>query len=234
MKKILFAIIAMFCFGFGNAQTADSIINKHIDAIGGKDAWMKVNSMRMEGTMKVQGADITVKITVLNGKGTRQDITFGGMSGYMIVTPTAGWNFMPFQGQKQPDPITADDLKEAQSELDAQGTLLNYKEKGHSVEYIGTEDIDGVDAYKLKETLKDGKVQTIYIDPKNYYIIREVSKIKANGQEMDQTQNMSNFQKQPSGITIPMSMSTGFGGDLTITKVEVNVPVDEAIFKPGK
>jgi len=234
MKKILFAIVAMFCFGLTNAQTADSIINKHIEAIGGKDAWMKVNSLRMEGVMKVQGAEINVKITVLNNKGMRQDITFGGMSGYQILTPTGGWNFMPFQGQKQPDPITDDELKESQSELDAQGTLLNYKEKGHNVEYLGTEDVDGVDAYKIKETLKGGKVETVYIDPKNYYIIRVVSKVKANGQEMDQTQNMSNYQKQPNGIVIPMSMTTGFGGDLTITKVEINVPIEESIFKPGK
>jgi hypothetical protein len=233
MKKILFAIIAMFCFAYGNAQNADSIINKHIDAIGGKEAWLKVNSMKMEGVMKVQGTEIGMKITILNNKGMRQDITFGGMSGYQIVTPTGGWNFMPFQGQKQPDPITDDDLKEAQSELDAQGTLINYKEKGHNVEYIGTEDVDGVDAIKLKETLKGGKVETIYIDPKNYYIMRVVSKVKANGQEMEQTQNMSNFQKQPSGIVVPMSMSMGFG-EMTITKIEVNTPIDDSVFKPGK
>jgi hypothetical protein len=230
MKKILLGLMALACSQFMYAQTVDEIVNKHIEAIGGKDAWMKVNSMVMNATMKAQGAEITLKFTVLNGKGSRQDFSFGGMTGYQIVTPTAGWNFSPFQGQKQAEPITADELKEGQEELDIQGTLINYKEKGHTIEYLGKDDIDGVDAFKLKETLKSGKVETIYIDPKDYFIMRVVSKRKANGQEMEVTQNMSNYQKLPQGIFVPMSMSGQ--GEITINKIEVNVPVDESVFKP--
>lgn len=222
--------MAIACSQFIHAQTADEIVNKHIDAIGGKDAWMKINSMVMTGMQKAQGAEITLKFTVLNGKGMRVDFSFGGMSGYQILTPNAGWNFSPFQGQKQAEPITADELKEAQEELDIQGSLINYKEKGHTIEYLGKDDIEGVEAFKLKETLKSGKVETIYIDPKDYFIMRVVSKRKANGQEMEVTQNMSNYQKLPEGIFVPMAMSGQ--GDITITKIEVNVPVDESIFKP--
>jgi hypothetical protein len=230
MKKILLGLMALFCSQFMQAQTADEIVNKSIEAIGGKDAWMKINTMVMNATMKAQGAEIVLKFTVVNGKGSRQDFSFGGMTGYQIVTPTAGWNFSPFQGQKQAEPITADELKEGQEDLDIQGTLINYKEKGHTIEYLGKDDIDGVEAFKLKETLKSGKVETIYIDPKDYFIMRVVSKRKANGQEMEVTQNLSNYQKLPQGIYVPMSMSGQ--GEIVINKIEVNVPVDESVFKP--
>jgi hypothetical protein len=112
MKRLILLIFTIAAFEFTYAQTAAEIVNKHIEAIGGLDAWKKVNSMVMTGTIKIQSAEIGLTQTVLNGKGSRQDISAMGMNGYMIVTPTAGWNFMPFQGQKTPEPITADDLKE--------------------------------------------------------------------------------------------------------------------------
>jgi hypothetical protein len=36
----------MFATAISYAQTADELINKHIEAIGGKENWKKVNSMR--------------------------------------------------------------------------------------------------------------------------------------------------------------------------------------------
>ncbi len=235
MKKFLLSIIAVtaMTFVFAQEQTADQIVSKYVDAIGGTEAWNKVNSIVMTGNMKVQGTDISMVSTVLNKKGMRQDITAMGMNGYQIVTPTTGWNFMPFQGQKAPEPLTADDLKESQEQLDAQGNLIGYKEKGHTIELVGKDDVDGVDAFKLKETLKSGKVETIYIDPSTYYVIRVVAKQKANGQEQEVTTDLSNYQKTPEGLSVPMSIKLPFG-EMTITKIEVNKDVDEKIFAPSK
>ena len=232
MKRIVFSLLLVAAAFITKAQTADEIISKHIDAIGGADAWRKVTSIRQEGTMQVQGADVTVARTVLHGKGTRQDISFGGMNGYSIMTPTAGWNFMPFQGQTQPEPMTAEDIKEGQQDMDAQDELVDYKGKGTTVELLGKDDVDGTECYKLLVTFKSGKSESLFIDPASYHIIRQVAKQKANGQEMDVITNFSNYQKLPEGIVVAMSMTLPFG-ELNIKKVEVNKPVDEMIFKPA-
>jgi hypothetical protein len=244
MKHLKLTLLSVTAFAFSalNAQKSDSvskgpsaeeIIAKHVEAIGGADAWRKVTSFRQEGTMQVQGAEVTVARTVLHQKGTRQDITFGGMNGYNILTTKDGWNFMPFQGQTQPEPLTEEDVKEGQSDLDAQDELIDYKEKGTTVELAGKDDVDGTECFKLLITFKTGKTETIFIDPKSYYTIRQIVKQKANGQEMDVTTNLSNYKKLPEGIVVAMSIGVSFG-ELNITKTEVNVPVDEAIFKPSK
>lgn len=233
MKRIVFAFLLTATAFIAKAQTADEIISKHIDAIGGAEAWRKVTSIRQEGTMQVQGTDVTVVRTVLHGKGTRQDISLAGMNGYSILTPATGWNFMPFQGQTQPEPMTAEDIKEGQQDMDAQDELVDYKDKGTTVELLGKDDVDGTECYKLLVTFKSGKSESLFIDPASYYIIRQVSKQKANGQEMDITTNFSNYQKLPEGIVMAMSMTLPFG-ELNIKKVEVNNPVDEMIFKPAK
>ena len=235
MKKFLLSILATMIVGFSFAQdlTADQIVNKYIDAIGGKAAWSKVNSIVMKGTIKLQGAELDVISTTVDKKGMKQEFVINGMTGYQIVTPDSGWNFSPMQGQKVPEPMTADDLKEAQDQLDVQGNLIDYAAKGHKVELLGKDDVDGVEAYKLKETLKSGKEETIYIDPETFLIIRDVTKQKANGQEVEQKTDLSNYQKLPEGILIPMSIKLPFG-ELVLTEVKVNSNVDPSIFHPTK
>jgi hypothetical protein len=230
MKRFLFSLLVTATAFSVNAQTAEEIVAKHIDAIGGAEAWKKVNSVKMEGTMQVQGAELAVTITVLNGKGARQDLSIMGMTGYQIVTPTEGWNYMPFQGQTTPEAMTAEDLAESQDDLDAQGNLIDYAAKGHTVELMGKDDVDGTECFKLKITKKGGKSETIFVDPKSYLILRRVKLRKANGQEIEVATNYSNYEKLPEGIIVPKSMTLPFG-ELIISKITINGDVDETAFK---
>jgi hypothetical protein len=233
MKKLAFALVGLFSLmhvSTTQAQTADDVVSKYILAIGGADAWKKVNSIRMEGNLSVQGTDVNVTITRLHLKGVRTDIAVMGMSGYTILTPSAGWNYFPFQGQTAPEAIGADDVKKAQDQLDAQGPLLDYQAKGHKVELQGTEDIDGAKCFKLKVTLSSGRTQTMFIEPKNYYLVQTIATVSMGGQEAEQTIKFSNFQKLPEGIVVPMTIGQT-QGEVNITKYEVNKPVDESIFK---
>ncbi len=230
MKRLLFSLLVLASAFTVKAQTADEVIAKHIAAIGGVDNWKKVNSMRMEGVLQVQGAEVNVTVTILHGKGMRQDISVMGMTGYEIVTPTEGWDFMPFQGQTEPEAKTPEELKEAQDQLDAQGELIDYATKGHTVELIGKEDVEGTECFKLKVTKKGGSVSTLFIDPKNYYIIQSKSIQKANGQEMEVTSSFSNYETLPEGIMVAKSITLPFG-EMNMTKVSVNIPIEESFFK---
>ena len=232
IRTSVIAIAAMLVSVFTFAQTAEEIVAKHIEAVGGAAAWKKVNSLYYEGKMTVQGAEVNVTLTVLNGKGSRQNISVMGMTGYQIVTPTAGWNFMPFQGQTTAEPMTADELKQSADDLDVQGKLVDYKSKGHSVEYLGKDDVEGTECFKLKITSKAGNIETVFIDPKSYYIVRSVAKRTANGQESDVPTDLSNYKKLPEGIVVPFSITLPFG-ELVISKAEVNKQIDGSTFKPS-
>jgi len=226
------AIVAMLVSVFTFAQTPEEIVTKHIEAIGGAAAWKKVNSLYYEGKITVQGAEVNVTLTALNGKGVRQNISVMGMTGYQIVTPTAGWNFMPFQGQTTAEAMTADQLKESADDLDVQGKLVDYKSKGNTVEYLGKDDVEGTECFKLKITTKAGNVETAFIDPKSYYVVRSVVKKTANGQQSDVQTDLSNYQKLPEGIVVPFSIKLS-EGELVISKAEVNKQIDESTFKPS-
>ncbi len=230
MKRILFSLFLLGAAFITKAQTADEIVNMHIKAIGGAEAWRKVNTIQVEGILKAQGFEAVVSQKILHGKGSRQEFTLMGMTGYTIITPTTGWNFMPFQGQTAPEAMTAEDVAESQDQLDAQGVLVDYAAKGHSIEYLGKDDVDGTECYKLKVNKKGGAPETMYIDTKTNYLIRSVAVRKANGQEVESTTNFSNYEKLPEGIVFAKSMTLPFG-ELNMNKVVINGTVDEAIFK---
>lgn len=225
------AIVALGVFSNAAvAQSQDEIINKHIEAIGGKDNWNKVKTLRSEATMKANGAEIKMTFIQVDKKAMRQNISLMGMEGYSIITEKEGWSFMPFQGQTKPEPMTADDVKNAQDGLYLQDEFLTYKELGKKLEFLGKDDMDGTECFKFKMTDKNAQETTYFLDASSYLTIKQTSKIKADGKEMEGSTMYSNYKKLPEGVVYPMTVGGGWG-DTEFTKIEINPVIDEKEFK---
>ncbi|MBU6159253.1 MAG: hypothetical protein KGP35_09540 [Bacteroidetes bacterium] len=238
IKFLFFLATACLSFSISFAQSADEIISKYVSAIGGADNWKKVNTVVMSGSMSMQGTEISLVRTVAHNKGFKNEISVMGMSGYQILTPTEGWNFMPFNGQTAPEAMTADDVKEGQNDLDAQGAVVDYVAKGHSAEYLGKEEVDGTECHKVKFTYKNGKNETMFFDPASYYLIKSIAVQKANDQEVEITTTFSNYEKLAEGVVVAKSISLplgpGVNADFTVSKIEINKTIDPAVFTPAK
>lgn len=232
MKNLLilgFFIVALVVAQFAQAQTVDEIINKHVTALGGKENLSKIQNVVMEGSLSIQGTEIALKITQVNNKLNRQDITAMGMAGFDLMTDKDGWRYFPFQGMQKPEPKTADEVKESQSDLDISGPLVDYAAKGHKVELLGKEDVDGTECYKIKATLAGGKDMTFFIDPASSMIIRTKSKVKANGQEVDVQTDISDY-KEVEGVKMAYSITVSFG-TILINSIKVNQVIPESAYK---
>ena len=228
IKRTLLALLLLVNVHTVKAQTVDEVIDKFINAIGGKEKMLALNSVKMDGNLNTQGFDVGIVVTVLNGKGARTDISVPGMSeGYRIVTPARGWNFLPFQGMAGPEDAPEDQVQSGQSQLDLQSPLLNYAAKGHKVELLGKEKVDGADCYKLKITYKNGKATTLFINTTTYYKVKSISKMKGIDEDLETT--YSDFRKLPEGYVFPFSQ-TNLSGTIFYTSIGINIPVDENIF----
>jgi hypothetical protein len=228
MKKIFIAFASLFAIGSVSAQTVDEVIAKHIEALGGKEKIEKIQNVVMEGSFVFQGTTISVTTTQIQGKLFRQDINIAGIKGYDIITDKEGWAFAPYQGMQKPEPKTAEDIREGQSDLEIAGSIYNYAAKGNKIELLGKEDVEGTDCFKLKIILASGKEQTVFLDPVSYLIVRTVEKKKANGQEMEIISDLSDY-REVEGVKFPFSITIPFG-TVNMSSIKANQTLDEKVF----
>ena len=226
----LLAIAAVISIQSIKAQTVDEVIDKYEIALGGKEKLLSLKSVKMTGSLSVQGFEVGVKVTIVDGVGSRNDISVPGMGeGFQVVNTKKGWDFMPFRGQASPEEISAEQLKSSQWLLDLQGLLVNYKEKGSQVELLGKENVSGSECFKIKLTSKMGKEYTLYIDTKNYYRIKSVSKTNSRNGEVDTEVTYGDYKKTVDGYVFPYLQTIG-EGSIVFSTIEINLPVDEKIF----
>ena len=215
-----------------NAQTADEIIQKHIDAIGG-NAWKNVHTLKLNGSMNVQGMELGMSQTVEDNKGMRMDMNIMGTNCYTIITPKEVWMYMPMQpGMDKVTPMSAEDIKMAQYKLNVRSVQIADKDLVVKAEYLGTDSVKGAACYKVKVTDKAGNLQTAFFDTKTFYMVRSESTLKLREQETEMGVDFADFKKLPEGIVLAMSWGTP-QGDVTIKSVEVNKDYGPDVFKPS-
>lgn len=230
MKKILLSVLVVFAaLASVSAQTADEVINKYVAAIGGADKWSKIQSLKVEGQIEVQGLAIPFTMQAVHMKGMRVDAEFQGNKIIDITTPTKGWSQNPLMGKSSLEAIPADELKTKLDELDVQDEFVNYKEKGSTVEYLGKEEEEGTSYHKVKLTTKNGNEKTYYFDLTTNLIYKEETTVKQQGQEMKQSVKYLDYKTLENGIK--MAFKSDMGMMMMVTnKVTINPTIDEAIF----
>ena len=243
MAKSFFSFILLVLAGQMFAQTADDIINKHFEAIGGKDKWTKVYALHGTGVY-VMGpgmlAPVNNMVVSKPFKGTYNDFTWQGMTGKNAMRADSGWNYQPFGGKRDADPMSPNEIRSYKLTADPQGLLFNYKEKGYTVDYLGTDDMDGTDVYKIRLTTKDGDMVYYYIDQETNFILKEGTRIKLKDKEEKHYTLFSDFRKTDYGVTVPFSQQSvdengaEQGGPVNLSKVEVNGTVDASLFDKPK
>jgi outer membrane lipoprotein-sorting protein len=132
--------------------------------------------------------------------------------------------------------MSADDLKNIQSEADVDGPLVDYKGKGNKVELVGKEKVGGADAYNLKITLKNGDIRNLYISAASFLPIKESGKTMQRGKEIMSESTIGDY-KEVNGLQVPFSIQIHAAGSeiedakVTFEKIEFNVPVEDSVFK---
>ena len=235
--QLFLLITVLFSSASVYSQTVDEIISKHLDAVGGKEKLTGLTSLHMEGTVEVMGTSGTTKTTILNGKGSRSESEIGGQQVVNVYTDKSGWQINQFAGMTDPQAMPDDQFKAGEDQIYVE-PFLDYAARGAKAELVGQEKVGTVNAHKIKYTNKDGAVTNYYIDPTSFLVI-QVSTTSTNmGQSVEVKSTYSDFQKTDYGLVVPHSIEIDFGGQFTLTsklqKVDVNQPVDAAIFEMKK
>ncbi len=212
------------------AQTADEIISKYVSAIGGKEKWSQVKSLKVNGYIEVQGIKINFSQQAIHGVGVRVDAEFQGQKIIDITTPAKGWSQNPFGGRSNLEPISEEELKQKLDELDIQDEFVDYAAKGSTVEFLGKDEEDGNEFYKIKLTTKNKNESVYFFDVNTALIYKEEKTLKQQGQEIKLVTKVFDYKTIPFGIKFPHKTEQ-MGQVLVTDKIEINPVIDENIFK---
>lgn len=229
IKKAFLLLVFCGTLVIAKAQTADEVVNKYVEALGGKEKLASLKTLVREGSLNTNGLDIPLTLTAEQDKGFKMELDVMGTVGYVIVTPKEGWKFMPFQGATTVEKMPEDEVTEGQDDLDIQGELFNYAAKGSKVELLSKENLEGIDIYKLQLTLKNGQEKTMYIDVATNYLLR--TEVIENGDI--EFVIYKNYKKTTDGYIIAHKLIRQ-EGSITFSKISTNTKLADDIFKPGK
>ena len=217
------------------AFTADELVQKNVEARGGAQRLKALQGVRTTAKAKFGSLDADfVRRQKRPGK-IRDEFILQGLVGIQAHDGTQGWAVTPWQGRKDPDKLSADDAKGLIEEADIEGALVDYQAKGHKVEYLGTEDVDGTEAHKLKLIRSNKDFQFIFLDPDHFLAIRIETHQWLRGAEQVSETDFGEYE-QVGGIWWPFAFASGAKGSTSkgtfaVEKIELNPDLDDALFR---
>ena len=234
---IALTIPALLCT-IASAQTVDELIAKNNKARGGLEKMKAVKTMKLTGKITMQGMEAPAVMMFKRPGMIRSEFTIQGMTAIQGYDGKTAWMIMPFMGKTEPEKMAAEDAKDIEEQSDVDGPLVDYKDKGNKVELIGKEDMEGTPVYKIKVTLKSGDVRYIFLDGEHYLEVKETSKRKTQGTEIEIDTYFSDY-KSIDGLMIPHAMESKVKdqtvSQIMLSKIEMGVALADSLFKmPAK
>lgn len=236
--------VLMILGSFAAAQTVEEVVASNLEAKGGEEAWMALETGRMTGNMRMGGGaagalEMPFSVEFKKPHKIRLEFTMQGMTAIQAFDGEIGWAILPFLGKTEPEEMAEDQVKQLKNQADFEGVLVNYEEKGHTVELVGQEEVDGTPAYKLKVTRADGDVDYLYLDEEYFVEFKMEAQREVQGSEMTIATVLGDY-KEVDGLLFAHSMEMSFGGGdaqqvITIEKIELGVDLpDERFAMPAK
>jgi outer membrane lipoprotein-sorting protein len=239
LRAAVLTVAALLICGYAAAQTpsADELVAKNLAARGGEDKLKTLNSMKLTGSVNVQGMDMPLVVLTKRPNKMKQEMSMQGQKVVQAFDGQTVWGVNPMMGSTSPQAIegpAADALK-TQSIFD--GPLVGYKERGDTLEVVGPADVEGTKTWKLKLTRKDGKAMHIFLDADTGLDKQWTATMDQNGMSMEIDTVMTEYQATD-GILVARSMRSLMGGQqvaaVKFATVEFNLPIDDSEFAMPK
>lgn len=238
MKKLKFIIpvlIVLLLNINAVAQTVEEVIEKHVEAIGGKQKMQEVKSMKIIGSVKMMGMEFPFTSYNVTPDKFYFELSVQGKSIKQGYDGTTAWSVNPMGGSPVPEAVEGDEANNIKERARIFDKLTTYKEDGASVELTGKEQLNNKDVFKIIYKGADGKTITYFVDAENYMVVSIQKKINMQGSTMDSETFYSNY-KEIEGVKIAYSFevkvkNSPMGSqEVIIDKIEINTLVEDKIF----
>ncbi|MFC2142713.1 outer membrane lipoprotein carrier protein LolA [Acidobacteriota bacterium] len=224
----------------GFSQDVSDILEKMIEATGGRKVLEAIKDTTMVGEMDLSAAGMQAAVTIYHKEPNkfRQEMEVMGMLMINAFDGETGW-FIDPQTQSVQD-MTAAQLEESKKEAFEFGTaaILDPEKHGITFTFKGKETVEGKEYLVLVETFPNGEINTLYVEPATYLLRRMKQKgSDLMGSVVDQELIFEDYKKVD-GVLFSYSMTILQAGAefgvFTLTEVTFNSGLEDSLFAKEK
>jgi len=218
-KLVFFLVLQIIGISLTNAQkktdnSAVEIINKSIEAMGGKDLLQRIETLYTDSETEMEGRKVNwIVKEMLPNKGSFQIIYqdrtvyqnwFNGKLGYELI-----------HGEKKL--ANQEEFKDKEYKKNIFNELDYINPSLYKLEFIGEEKVESNNCNKIKATLINGFVENLYYD-KTTFLLTKSEKILNTEKNSFSTTYYSNY-KRFKNLTYFTEMKFGENGNVQIAKI---------------
>ena len=234
--KTFFVIVLTIVFlsPLVQAQSLDEIIKNNLEAKGGVEKINAFKTGKMTGKMMMQTFEMPYTMWFKKPNRVKMEMVFQGTNMTFAYDGNIVWQISPFTGSTDPQEVTGDQAEQVKDSGEMMDEpFIDYKKKGHKIELIGKEDLEGTEVFKLKLTRKDGQEIYYFIDTEAFIELKtSTTKKLQDGREIKMDTILGDY-KPVAGVMIPHSLSFSINQQpmsINLDAVEPNVELAEDFF----
>ena len=225
--KLSIALSAVLVATAAAQTTVDDVVAKNLAAKGGVEKLRAITTVKMTGSLKSPSGVTAITTWAKRPSFMRRDNVNDGQTFVTAFDGKTLWQINPLISPRPrdiPAPPEAEDFD---------SLLLDYKEKGRTVELVATEPVQGINMHRLRVTEKNGQIRDIYINAETMLESKAVVQVEQGGRKAIVTTEFSNY-KTIDGISVPMHVRQMLNGkpvtEVTYERIEFNVPIPDSMF----
>ena len=230
------SVLVLTIGGILYSQSVDEILGKYYETMGGLERLRTVKSLKSIGKQIVVaqgGWEMSITIWYKAPNKVRMERLVRDQKTVRAFDGKTAWYIQPMSGITEPEPMCEEETKEAKNNAD-QYPLIDYKKKGHKLELLGKEVLDGIEVFKIKLTRKNDSEVIYFLDSKDGKELKN-SRMITVGEADHLIEIIPGDYKKVDWLLVPFSIESRVDGNTTVKilweKVEINPEMDDSIFK---
>ena len=231
MKKLIFVMAGLIMMTVISAQSLDEIVKKYTEA-NKLDKVANLKTIKITANMSAMGMDIPIVMYMKSPNKIKSVTSINGQEMIQVFDGVKGYVINPMAGSTDPVEMTPEQVAQTLRSSLFQNYMASYLKSG-KLALDGEDKVNDKPAYKIKATLDGGNVVSMYIDKSSYFLVKTSTTTSQGGMTVSVDSYPSNYT-ETNGVMIPKKTSTSAQGMdmvLNFTKVEVDIPIDDSVFK---
>jgi outer membrane lipoprotein-sorting protein len=231
MKKLIFILAGLLTVSVINAQSLEEIVKK-FTAANKLDKISGYKTLKLTAKTSAMGMEMPVEIWIKNPNKIKTVTSMGGQEIISVFDGQKGYMVNPMAGSNAPIEMTESQVKDLQRSNVLQNYMDNYLKNGQ-LTLLGEDNVNGKPAIKIKAALEGGTNAIMFIDKGSYLLLKTTAEVNQGGMAMTMESYPSEYT-ETNGILLPMKTTISMSGMemvTTFTKIEVDIPMDDSVFK---